>query len=199
MPKRKVRKHSTGKSRKPILIAGSIVVVAAAIIIAAYSMVGTSSPTISSKNKVVLITSMGNIVIKLRSDMPITTENFKNLVQQGKYDGTNFHRVIADFMIQGGAINASIPSIPDEFGNNNHNVRGTVAMAKTDQPNSAASQFFINVVDNSNRSSSFDSTYSVFGDVITGMDVVDAISNVATDSNGMPLQPVTIIAAQLVD
>jgi len=198
MPKRKVRKHRPGKSRKPILIAGSIVV-AAAIIIAAYSMVGTSSPTISSKNKVVLITSMGNIVIKLRSDMPITTENFKNLVQQGKYDGTNFHRVIADFMIQGGAINASIPSIPDEFGNNNHNVRGTVAMAKTDQPNSATSQFFINVVNNSNRYSSFDSTYSVFGDVITGMDVVDAISNVATDSNGMPLQPVTIIAAQLID
>jgi cyclophilin family peptidyl-prolyl cis-trans isomerase len=198
MPKRKVRKYKSRKSRKPILIAGSIVAVAA-IIIVAYSMVGTSSPSSSSKTKVMLITSMGNIVIQLRSDMPITTENFKNLVQQGKYDDTTFHRVIADFMIQGGAINASIPSIPDEFGNNNHNVRGTVAMAKTNQPNSATTQFFINVVDNSNRYASFDSTYSVFGDVIEGMDVVDAISNVATDSNDMPLQPVTIITAQLID
>jgi peptidyl-prolyl cis-trans isomerase A (cyclophilin A) len=136
--------------------------------------------------------------------MPITTTNFKNLVQQGKYDGTIFHRVIADFMIQGGEIDSSWSSIQDEFGSNNHNVRGTIAMAKTDQPNSATSQFFINVVDNSNRAA-FDSTYSVFGDVIQGMDVVDAISKVpvvtdpATGEQSIPVQDVTLIKAELID
>jgi len=198
MSKRKVRRYRSRKSRKPILIVGSLVAVAA-IIIAAYIVINSSVSSGSSKNKVLLSTSMGDIVIQLRDDMPITTGNIKNLVQQGKYDGTIFHRVIADFMIQGGYINSSIPTIPDEFSSNNHNVRGTIAMAKTDQPNSANSQFFINVVDNSNRYASFDSTYSVFGDVIQGMDVADAISKVATDSNDSPLQPVTIIKAQLVD
>lgn len=198
MSKRKVRRYMSRKSRKPILIVGSLVAVAA-IIIAAYIVINSSVSSGSSKNKVLLSTSMGDIVIQLRDDMPITTGNFKNRVQQGKYDGTIFHRVIADFMIQGGYINSSIPTIPDEFSSNNHNVRGTIAMAKTDQPNSANSQFFINVVDNSNRYASFDSTYSVFGDVIQGMDVADAISKVATDSNDSPLQPVTIIKAQLVD
>ena len=198
MSKRKVRRYRSRKSRNPILIVGSLVAVAA-IIIAAYIVINSSVSSGSSKNKVLLSTSMGDIVIQLRDDMPITTGNIKNLVQQGKYDGTIFHRVIADFMIQGGYINSSIPTIPDEFSSNNHNVRGTIAMAKTDQPNSANSQFFINVVDNSNRYASFDSTYSVFGDVIQGMDVADAISKVATDSNDSPLQPVTIIKAQLVD
>jgi peptidylprolyl isomerase len=149
---------------------------------------------------------MGDIVIQLRDDMPITTGNFKNLVQQGKYDGTIFHRVIAGFMIQGGQINSSWPSIKDEFSSNNHNVRGTIAMAKTNQPNSATSQFFINVVDNSNRYASFDSTYSVFGDVIgEGMDVVDAISKVPvvadpiTGEQSRPAQDVILIKAELID
>ena len=177
-------------------------VAVAAIAIVAYIVInsggsgGSSSP---SKNKVLLFTSMGNITIQLRDDMPITTGNFKNLVQQGKYDGTTFHRIIADFMIQGGQINSSWPSIQDEFGSNNHNVNGTIAMAKTNQSNSASSQFFINVVDNSNRYATFDTTYSVFGDVIQGMDVADAISKVATDQNGNPLQSVTLIKAELID
>jgi len=102
-------------------------------------------------------------------------------------------------MIQGGQINSSLPSIQDEFSSNNHNLRGTIAMAKTSEPNSATSQFFINVVDNSNRYATFDSTYSVFGDVVQGMDVADAISKVATDSNDNPLQPVTIIKAELIE
>jgi peptidyl-prolyl cis-trans isomerase A (cyclophilin A) len=102
-------------------------------------------------------------------------------------------------MIQGGQINSSWPSIQDEFGSNNHNVNGTIAMAKTNQSNSASSQFFINVVDNSNRYATFDTTYSVFGDVIQGMDVADAISKVATDQNGNPLQSVTLIKAELID
>jgi len=154
---------------------------------------------VPNTNKVLLATSMGNITIQLRDDMPITTGNFKNLVQQGKYDGTTFHRVIADFMIQGGQINSSWPTIQDEFGSDNHNANGTVAMAKTSEANSATSQFFINVANNTNLYESFDSTYSVFGDVIDGMDVAMAISKVATDDNDSPLQTITIIKAEFVD
>ncbi|MCW4045678.1 MAG: peptidylprolyl isomerase [Candidatus Bathyarchaeota archaeon] len=160
---------------------------------------------IPNKNKVLLTTSRGEITIQLRDDMPITAGNFKNLVQQGKLDGTIFHRVVAGFMIQGGQINSSWSSIQDEFGSNNHNTRGTIAMAKTNQPNSATSQFFINVVDNSNRYATFDTTYSVFGDVISGMDVVDAIAQVpvVTDplsgEHSKPAQDVILIKAQLID
>jgi peptidylprolyl isomerase len=155
---------------------------------------GDSSPT-----KVLLKTTKGDIVIELRSDMPITTGNFRNLVQQGTYDGTVFHRVIADFMIQGGDPTGtgfgdpSIPNIQDEFTADNRNDRGTIAMANAG-PNTGSSQFFINVVNNNY----LDTKHPVFGTVIQGMDVVDAISQVATDSNDKPLEDVTIIKAELV-
>jgi len=178
--KRKTRRPGSRINKKLLLATSFIAVVI--VIIAVYYMFG------QSPNKVALRTTMGEIVIELRNDMPITTGNFKNLVQQGLYDGTIFHRVIADFMIQGGQIDSSIPTIQDEFSNENHNYRGTVAMAKTSLPNSATSQFFINVVDNNNRYASFDSTYSVFGKVIDGMDVVDAISQMATDANDKPIE-----------
>lgn len=171
----------------------------------------STSPTVSpssspsaSPTKILLQTSMGNITIQLRDDtMPITTGNFKNLTQHGIYDGTIFHRVIAAFMIQGGDPTGtgygdpSIPTIADEFSSNNHNVRGTIAMAKTSDPNSASSQFFINVVDNSDAS--FDTTYSVFADVIEGMDVVDTISNVATNGSpyDKPYHDVALIKAEV--
>jgi peptidylprolyl isomerase len=158
-----------------------------------------------SQDIVVLETSMGNITIKLRDDKPNTSGNFKNLVLEGVYDGTMFHRVIEGFMIQGGDPSgtgmgdSSIASIPDEIGTNNTNTMGTIAMANTGQPNSASSQFFINTVDNSgtNRYASFDSSYTVFGYVINGMDVAQAISQVPTDSNSKPLQDVTLIRAIL--
>ena len=152
--------------------------------------------------KVLLQTSMGNITIQLRDDMPITTTNFKNLVQQGTYNGTIFHRVIVDFMIQGGdptgtgVGDPSIPNIQDEFSSNstnNRNNRGTIAMANTGAPNSGSSQFFINVVYNGH----LDNKHPVFGDIIEGMDIVDAISKVATDANDKPLQNVTIIKAEI--
>ncbi|MGD9131665.1 MAG: peptidylprolyl isomerase [Candidatus Bathyarchaeota archaeon] len=159
--------------------------------------------------KVLLETSMGNITIQLRDDMPITTENFKNLIQQGLYDGTIFHRVKADFMIQGGDPTGtgygdpSIPDIQDEFSENpenNKNERGTIAMANTGKPNSGSSQFFINVVYNSH----LDDLHPVFGEVIKGMDVVDKISEVATDGDpptgaNKPLEDVTLIRAQFID
>jgi len=156
-----------------------------------------------SGNKVLLQTSMGDITIQLRDDKPITTGNFKNLVQQGFYDGVIFHRVISDFMIQGGQnTNFAVATIPDEIGNDNHNYRGTIAMAKTSQPNSATSQFFINVANNNEiiypDGTKFDETYTVFGTVISGMDVADEISNMATDSNDKPLTNVTIIKAEII-
>jgi len=196
MSPRRRRIHRSRKSRKPILIVGFLVAVAA-IIIVVYSMIGKSG---SSKTKVLLSTNMGDIVIQLRDDMPITTENFKKLVQQGVYNNTIFHRVIADFMIQGGDPTGtgngdpSIPAIPDEFTSNNRNDRSTIAMANAG-PNTGSSQFFINVVNNNH----LDSKHPVFGKVIEGMDVVDAISKVATDQNDRPLQEVRIIKAELVD
>jgi peptidylprolyl isomerase len=145
---------------------------------------------------VTLNTTMGTIVIGLFDDMPITTGNFKNLTQLGVYDGTIFHRVVKGFVIQGGDASAkgiNVPTIPDELPNKHSNVRGSVAMAKTNLPNSATSQFYINLVDNLG----LDSNYSVFGNVIQGMNVVDNIGNVAVDYNDRPLQDVTLLKATL--
>lgn len=154
--------------------------------------------TIIYPTRILLVTSMGNITIELYDDMPITSGNFKNLTEHGVYDGTIFHRVAKDpAVIQGGDASAkgvSVPTIPDELPNKHSNVRGSVAMAKTDVPNSATSQFYINLVDNLY----LDSNYSVFGRVIIGMDVVDAIGNVPTDSNDKPLQDVTVIRAEII-
>src|SRR5665647_668245 len=151
------------------------------------------------ETKVLLHTSMGDITIALRNDMPITTGNFKKLVQQGTYDGTIFHRVMNGFMIQGGDPTGtgygdpSIPSIPDEFTSNNHNVRGTIAMANAG-PNTGSSQFFINQVDNTY----LDTKHPQFGQVISGMDVVDKIAAVQTGTNDKPIQNVTIIKASII-
>ena len=168
-----------------------------------------SDPSYVNPTKVLLQTSVGNITLELRSDKPITTTNFINLVQQGKYDGTVFHRVIAGFMIQGGAISGSTPTIADEIGSNNRNVAYTIAMAKTSDPNSATSQFFINVADNGNiaidqAGTKFDAVYTVFGKVISGQNVVDAIANAPvtanpyTERNSTPVNPVTVIKATII-
>lgn len=149
---------------------------------------------------VALETSMGNIFIQLRDDMPITTANFVNLVNQGIYDGTIFHRVIPQFMIQGGDPtgtgfgDSSIPNIQDEFNGDIHVNRGTIAMANTGAPNSGSSQFFISTVNNNY----LDGKHPVFGTVIEGMSVADAISNVARDSGDKPLQAITVIRASVV-
>jgi peptidylprolyl isomerase len=142
-------------------------------------------------------TSMGDVVIQMRDDKPITTNNFVKLVKQGFYDGTVFHRVIAGFMIQGGQnCEIDVDSIPDEIGEDNRNTAGTIAMAKTSEPNSATSQFFINVADNGNNpldyaGTKFDSVYAVFGQVVDGMDVVLKIAKVPVARNlyGEPSQP----------
>ncbi len=190
------RRRRSRKSKKPLLVIFFLVVIAAAIVVW-FSMAGKNN---SGTDRVRLRTTMGDIVIELYDDMPITAGNFKNLVQQGVYDGTIFHRVIEGFMIQGGDPTGtgygdpSISSIPDEFTDPNRNNRGTIAMANAG-PNTGSSQFFINLVDN-NR---LDSKHPVFGRVTEGMNVVDSIGKVDTDENDRPRQEVKIITAELIE
>ena len=149
---------------------------------------------------------MGDIVIKLYDDMPITAGNFEKLVREGFYDGIIFHRVIAGFMIQGGCPNGTGTggpgyTIDDEFVPGHSNQRGTISMANTGQPKSGGSQFFINLVDNSyldwdNRSTPY--KHPVFGEVIDGMNVVDKIAAVKTDYSDRPMTEVKIIKASIV-
>ncbi len=161
---------------------------------------------------VVLKTNKGDIAIDLfEEQMPITTGNFLKLAKEGYYDGTKFHRVIPRFMIQGGDSNSKgdDPSIygtggpgytiQDEFVAGLSNVRGTIAMANTGAPNSGGSQFFINLVDNVGLD--FDkppmgSSHPVFGQVVAGMDVVDAIAKVPT-SQEVPTQPIVIESIEI--
>ncbi len=149
--------------------------------------------------KIELKTNYGNIIINLYSDMPITTGNFEKLVKQGFYDGIIFHRVISDFMIQGGdptGTGRGGPgyTIQDEstHSEGNKNNRGTISMANAG-PNTGGSQFFINLKDNN----FLDSKHPVFGEVIEGMDIVDKIAKVQTDSNDKPIKEVRIIKANI--
>jgi len=191
----KVRKKSGFLSRKVTAFIAVAFIVVIAII--AYQTIGRDdSGTDNNPARILLVTSMGNITIELYDDMPITSGNFKNLTQQGIYDGTNFHRVVHNFVIQGGDASVkgiSVPTILDELPNKHSNIRESVAMAKTSAPNSATSQFYINLKDNLD----LDSNYSVFGRVIAGMDVVDAIGSAPTDDGDRPLQDITLITAEL--
>jgi peptidyl-prolyl cis-trans isomerase A (cyclophilin A) len=160
--------------------------------------------------RVKLATSMGEIVLELdATKAPRTVENFVQYVIDKHYDGTVFHRVIDGFMIQGGGFTpdmtqkATRAPIPLEARNGLKNDRGTIAMARTADPNSATAQFFINVVNNANLNapSPDGHGYAVFGKVVAGMDVVDKIRAVRTIDRGMlqnvPATPVTITKATL--
>lgn len=152
----------------------------------------------SNVKKVSLETTTGKIVIELDSNMPITAGNFEKLVSKGFYDGTIFHRVIDGFMIQGGdpqgtGMGGPGYTIKDEFKSGNKNNRGTIAMANAG-PNTGGSQFFINLVDNN----FLDSKHPVFGKVVEGMDVVDAIGKVETDGNDRPMKEVKILKAEMI-
>ncbi|MCL4326967.1 MAG: peptidylprolyl isomerase [Candidatus Thermoplasmatota archaeon] len=150
--------------------------------------------------KAVLETSKGDIVIDLfEKEMPITAGNFRKLVEKGFYDGVIFHRVIPDFMIQGGdptgtGMGGPGYVIKDEFSKNNSNKRGTISMANAG-PNTGGSQFFINIVDNNY----LDSKHPVFGRVVTGIEVVDAISKVDRNRNDRPLVNVVIKKARIME
>ena len=150
--------------------------------------------------KAVLETSKGKITIDLfEKEMPVTAGNFRKLVEKGFYNGVIFHRVIPDFMIQGGdptgtGMGGPGYSIKDEFTKNNRNDRGTISMANAG-PNTGGSQFFINLVNNNY----LDKKHPVFGKVVTGMEVVDAISKVKTNSQDRPLENIVIQKAEIVD
>ena len=169
--------------------------------------------------QVVMKTSMGEIVIELYPDKaPKTVENFLQYVRDDFYKGTIFHRVIGNFMIQGGGFTADFykpgtpnfgqkatrAPIPIESQNGLRNDTGWVAMARTSNPNSATAQFFINVVDNAslNHPNPDGHGYAVFGKVIKGMEVVNAIKGVRTTSSGpfrdVPAEPVVIESVSLV-
>ncbi|MBD3667388.1 MAG: peptidyl-prolyl cis-trans isomerase [Kangiella sp.] len=157
--------------------------------------------------KVTLTTNHGDIVIELNArKAPNTVQNFINYAEKGQYDGTIFHRVISNFMIQGGGFTADMEQLPtdspieNEANNGLANARGTIAMARTMDPHSATCQFFINVKDNDFLNFSQESMqgwgYCVFGKVVEGMDVVDAIKEVETGSysvhQDVPVEPVII-------
>jgi peptidyl-prolyl cis-trans isomerase A (cyclophilin A) len=162
------------------------------------------SSTDAAAPRVVLETSLGDIEIALDPEnAPITVENFLAYVDEGFYDGTIFHRVIPDFMVQGGGMTPDMRPKPtrapieNEADNGLENDRGTIAMARTAAVNSATSQFFINVKDNiflNHSPRNFG--YAVFGRVTDGMDVADAISLVPTGARDAPLEPVRIVSAR---
>jgi len=163
----------------------------------------------TADNPTVLIeTTMGNITIELdMQNAPISSENFLTYVDDGYFVDTTFHRIIPDFMIQGGGITADMQDKPskraaieNEANNGLKNDRGTLAMARTGEPHSATSQFFINHADNGFLNFTSESMqgwgYSVFGKVTDGMDIVDAMAQVPTGNKGghqnVPLEPITI-------
>jgi peptidyl-prolyl cis-trans isomerase B (cyclophilin B) len=182
---------------------------------------GASQGVAADKNPIVIIdTSMGKIKVELYPDQaPITVKNFLGYVDDKFYDGTIFHRVIPTFMIQGGGFEAGMPlggegkktkdPIKNEASNGLSNKRGTIAMARTNIPDSATTQFFINVKDNNN---SLDKDmdpkrvgYCVFGKVLDGMDVVDKIKVVKTKTvipnvvEDVPVETVTIKSIRRAD
>jgi len=181
--------------KKKILIASILIVIA----IVAVNMVGNKK--VNNYTNVSLETTQGTIVIELYTgQMPITAGNFVKLVNEGFYNGVIFHRVINGFMIQGGdptGTGAGGPGykIKDEFTGSDldKNMRGTISMANAG-PNTGGSQFFLNLVDNN----FLDGKHPVFGRVVEGMNVVDKIAQVKTDSGDRPVVEVKIISARVV-
>jgi cyclophilin family peptidyl-prolyl cis-trans isomerase len=180
-----------------------------ALIAGLYSLLALAADTVPAHPYVQIETTEGNIVLELDGrQAPITVGHFLTLVDSGFYDGLVFHRVIPGFMAQGGGYTPGLElretsdSIPNESGNGMSNVRGTIAMARTSDPHSANSQFFINVGDNvrldPNKNPAGGSWgYAVFGFVIEGMDVVDKIVSVQTGPQGefktdAPVVPIII-------
>ena len=166
-----------------------------------------AAPAPGANPRVALETTKGRIVIELYADKaPKTVKNFLDYVKSGQYNGTIFHRVMPGFMIQGGGFTPAMAEKPtrapiqNEADNRVLNQRGTVAMARTGDPDSATAQFFINVANNGSLNFTSKTTggwgYAVFGNVVEGMDVVDAIVQVPTTTKGMyenvPVQPVVI-------
>lgn len=171
--------------------------------------------TAQANPQAVMHTSMGDIQLELYAEKaPVTVANFISYAKNGFYDGTIFHRVIGNFMIQGGGFTPDMQKkatgepIRNEASNGISNTRGTISMARTNDPHSATAQFFINVGNNANldfkgEENSRNWGYAVFGRVISGMDVVDAIRAVSTQTvmqhADVPVEPVTIDNIEIID
>ena len=184
-----------------------------AILFIATSMAAQAATTSTDAPIVKLETSHGDITLQLDAKAaPKTVENFIRYVEDGFYNGTIFHRVIRDFMVQGGGFDAQMNKkqtrapVKNEADNGLKNVRGSVAMARTQNPHSATAQFFINTVDNAFLDFSAPNPrgwgYAVFGKVVEGMETVDKIRAVTTGNKGrfrdVPIETVTINKASLV-
>ncbi len=177
------------------------------------AMLGTTAMS-DTQPKVQFDTNKGTIVIELNQEKaPLTVENFLSYVKSGFYDGVIFHRVIPNFMIQGGGFTPDMQQKPTQENINNEannglkNIKGSIAMARTSAPHSASSQFFINVKDNSFLDFTSETPqgwgYAVFGQVINGIEVVEAIENVTTGIVGpysdVPKEAVIIEKASVLD
>ena len=171
-----------------------------------------SNDATAGKVKIVMETSKGTIEIELDGEKaPISTKNFVNYVKKGHYDGTIFHRVIPGFMVQGGGFTTDMEQkktdapITNEAKNGLKNLRGTLAMARTSDPNSATAQFFINVADNAflDYPGQDGYGYAVFGKVTKGMEVADAIVSSPTKNVGpfrdVPAEPIVIKSAKVAE
>jgi len=169
------------------------------------SKTAAKPPVTAASPQVQVVTSMGNFTIELNAERaPLTVANFLAYVDQGHYTNTLFHRAVANFVIQGGGFNVDYTPKPapakvvNESGNGLSNVRGTVGLARTQDPHGGNAQFYVNMNDNAALDPNQTRWgYAVFGRVISGMDVVDRIGNVATGSHGpikeeTPLKPVII-------
>ena len=178
------------KNKKVIFITAIVVVI---LVIVGYMMMGNNT-------KIKLETTKGDIVIELYSEMPVTAGNFEKLVSDGFYDGVIFHRIIPNFMIQGGdpdgtGMGGPGYNIKDEFTETklDENNRGTISMANAG-PNTGGSQFFLNLVNNN----FLDGKHPVFGKVVEGMEVLDALAGVQTDGSDRPVEEVKIISASVI-
>ena len=188
------------------------------VLAASCALVGTANADDSASEfsnqdlvKVDVITSEGQFTLQLRPDVaPDTVANFLEYVRSGYYEGTVFHRVIPGFMIQGGGFTEQLqrketrPPVRNEANRSLPNLRGTLAMARTNAPDSATAQFFVNLTDNDFLNpNSRGAGYAVFGKVVSGMGVVDAIANLQTGPrqgmNDVPLQAITIESMSIVN
>jgi peptidyl-prolyl cis-trans isomerase A (cyclophilin A) len=183
-----------------------LLIIALCVLASSFAGIGSINAQEKGGNPMVLVkTSMGSFKIELfEKEAPVTVKNFLNYVDKKFYDGTIFHRVMPGFVIQGGGFDknmvqkSTLPAITNEAKNGLKNLRGTLSMARTNEINSATSQFFVNLKNNAALDHVSDAQYgyAVFGKVVQGMDVIDKIAGVATGNKGphqnVPVKPVII-------
>lgn len=186
-------------------------IIAATALLLVASLAAADPTLVTASPRVKFETTLGTFEVELdEARAPLSTANFVQYVRDGHYDGTIFHRVIGNFVVQGGGYAAdgtekpTRPAIPNESGNGLSNRRGTLALARRDDPHGAAAQFYVNIIDNLGLDPAPNHWgYAVIGRVVEGMTVIDKIANVATGNKApfgddVPLDPVVITRATVV-